>query len=84
MGASVAEVRRKLGVSEQTFHPWKRTFAGKGGAEWRQLRQVEAPNCKRKPLMADLTLDKRMLHEVFRISMPAAPLLSGETILRRA
>jgi transposase-like protein len=34
MGAPVAEACRKLGVIEQTFCRWKRTFAGKGGAEW--------------------------------------------------
>jgi len=33
LGTLVAEVCRKLGVSEQTFYRWKRRFAGMGVAE---------------------------------------------------
>jgi putative transposase len=66
MGAPVAEVCRKLGVSEQTFYRWKRKFAGMGIAELRRLRQLEEENRKLKQLVADLTLDKHMLQEVLR------------------
>jgi putative transposase len=65
-GTPVAEVCRKLGVSEQTFYQWKRKFAGMGVAELRRLRQLEEENRKLKPLVADLTLDKHMLQEVLR------------------
>jgi putative transposase len=37
-GASVAEISRKLGVTQQTFYRWKRKFAGMGVAELRRLR----------------------------------------------
>ena len=40
-GTAVAEVCRKLGISEQTFYRWKRKYAGIGVAELRRLRQVE-------------------------------------------
>jgi putative transposase len=30
LGTAVAEICRKLGVSEQTFYRWKRKFAGIG------------------------------------------------------
>jgi putative transposase len=63
---AVAEVCRKLGVSEQTFYRWKRKFAGMGIAELRRLRQLEEENRKLKQLVADLTLDKHMLQEVLR------------------
>ena len=63
-GASVSDVCRKLGVTEQTFYRWKRKFAGVGVAELRRLRQVEDENRKLKQLVADLTLDKHMLQEV--------------------
>jgi putative transposase len=66
MGPPVADVCRKLGVSEQTFYWWKRKFAGMGVAELRRLRQLEEENRKLKQLVADLTLDKHMLQEVFR------------------
>ena len=47
-GTSVAELTRKLGVSEQTFYRWKRKFAGLGVAKLRHLRQLEEENRKLK------------------------------------
>ena len=66
MGTPVADVCRRLGMSEQTCSRWKRTFAGMGAAELRQLRQLEEKNRKLKPLVADLMLDQHMLQEVLR------------------
>jgi len=43
-GTSVAEVIRKLGISEQTFYRWKMRFAGLGIAELRRLRISEEEN----------------------------------------
>jgi putative transposase len=63
-GTSVTELTRKLGISEQTFYRWKRKFAGLGVAELRRLRQLEEENKKLKQLVADLSLDKRMLQDV--------------------
>ncbi len=63
-GIAVAEIIRKLGVTEQTFYCWKRRFAGMGVAELRRLRQLEEENRKLKRLVADLSLDKQMLQEV--------------------
>jgi putative transposase len=64
-GTEVAEIIRKMGVSEQTFYRWKRRYAGMGVAELRRMR-VEDENRKLKQLVADLTLDKHMLQEVLR------------------
>jgi len=61
---TVAEVCRKLGVTEQTFYRWKRKFSGMGIAELRRLKQLEEENRKLKSLVADLSLDKHMLQEV--------------------
>jgi len=33
-GTSVAEIIRKLGISEHTFYRWKKRFAGLGIAEF--------------------------------------------------
>ena len=63
-GTTVAEVCRKLGVTEVTFYRWKKKFAGMGVAELRRLKQLEEENRKLKQLVADLTLDKYMLQEV--------------------
>jgi putative transposase len=63
-GTSVAEIIRKLGISEQTFYRWKKRFAGLGIAELRRLRTLEEENRKLKQLVADLSLDKKMLQNV--------------------
>ncbi len=65
-GASVSEVCRKMGISENTFYRWKRKYAGMGVAELRRLKQLEEENRRLKQLVADLTLDKVMLQDVLR------------------
>ena len=49
-GTSVSEIIRKLGITEQTFYPWKKRFAGLGIAELRRLRILEEENGKLKQL----------------------------------
>jgi putative transposase len=63
-GTPVAEIIRRLGVSEQTFYRWKKQFAGLGVAELRRLRTLEEENRKLKQLVADLSLDQKMLQDV--------------------
>jgi putative transposase len=63
-GVTVAEVCRKMGVSENTFYAWKKKFSGLGVSELRRLRQLEEENRKLKQLVADLSLDKAMLQDV--------------------
>jgi len=63
-GTSVAEIIRKLGISEQTLYLWKKRFAGIGIAELRRLRIIEEENRKLKQLVADLRLNKKMLQDV--------------------
>jgi putative transposase len=63
-GGRVAEICRKLGVSEQTFYAWRKKYAGMGVSELRRIRQLEEENRRLKQVVADLTLDKQMLQEV--------------------
>ena len=65
-GTAVAEICRKMGISEQTFYRGKKKFAGIGVAEVRRLRILEEENRKLKQLVADLSLDKQMLQDVLR------------------
>jgi putative transposase len=65
-GAAVAEICRKLGMSEPTFYRWKKQFAGMGMVEIRRLKQLEAEKAKLRRLVADLSLDKTMLQDVLR------------------
>ena len=63
-GTAVAEICRKMGVSEPTFYRWKKKFDGLGVAEVRRLRELEDENKRLKALVADLSLDKQILQDV--------------------
>jgi len=65
-GTPVAEVCRKMGITEQTFYRWKKKYLGMGVSEVRRLRILEEENRKLKQLVADLSLDKQMLQDVLR------------------
>jgi putative transposase len=65
-GVTVAEVCRKMGISEATFYNWKKKYGGLGVSELRKLRQLEEENRQLKQLVADLSLDKQMLQDVLR------------------
>ena len=65
-GASMGEVCRKLGISEQTYYRWKKRFGEMAPSEIKKMKQLEDENRRLKGLVADLTLDKQMLHEVLR------------------
>jgi putative transposase len=63
-GTPVEEVIRKMGISEATFYNWKKRYGGLGPSEVRRLKQLEEENRRLKQMVADLSLDKRMLQEV--------------------
>jgi len=65
-GVSVAEVCRKMGISDATFYNWKKKYGGLGVSELRKLRQLEEENRQLKQLVADLSPDKQMLQGVLR------------------
>ncbi len=65
-GASVGEVCRKAGISEQTFYRWKQKYGGMLPSEMKKYKQMEEENARLKRLVADLSLDKEMLQEVLR------------------
>jgi putative transposase len=63
-GVPVAEIVRKLGIHENTFYVWRRRFGGLGTPEIRELRQLREENTKLKQIVADLSLDRKMLQEL--------------------
>ena len=70
-GVKVAEVCRKMGISEATFYNWKKKYGGLGVTELRRLRQLEEENSKLKQIVADLSLDKQMLQDILKKSFEA-------------
>jgi putative transposase len=65
-GTPVAEVCRKMGVSQATFFRWKQRYGGLMPSEVRRLKQLEEENQRLRRLVSDLSLDKEMLQEVVR------------------
>jgi len=63
-GLGVEETCRKLGISQATFFRWKARYGDLGTPELRRLRQLEEENQRLKQLVADLSLDKKMLQDV--------------------
>ena len=65
-GTPVAEVCRKLGVTETTFYRWKKRFGNLGVPELRELRQLREENRRLKGVVADLTLNRSILQEALK------------------
>jgi putative transposase len=65
-GIKVDEVCRKLGISETTFHNWKKKYAGLGVGELKKLKELQDENQRLKQIVADLSLDKLMLQDVLK------------------
>ena len=64
VGVPVAELIRKVGISEQTYYRWKKQYTGLEVDQVRQLKQLQEENARLKRLVPDLTLDKVMLQDV--------------------
>ena len=64
VGVAVAELIRKVGISERTYYLWKKQYTGLEVDQVRQLKQLQEENVRLKRLVADLTLDKVMLQDV--------------------
>ena len=63
-GTPVAEVIRRMGISEQTFYRCKEVYGGLCVGEVWRVKQLEDENRKLKQLVADLSLDKHILQDV--------------------
>lgn len=61
---NASEVCRRENIAEQTFYNWKRKYAGMVVSDVARLKALEKENGQLKKIVADLTLDNRMLKEV--------------------
>lgn len=60
-GKDLAVVLQALEVSESTYSRWRNQYGGMKAAEAVRLKKLEEENKRLKELVADLTLDNRML-----------------------
>lgn len=63
-GASVAQVCKKLGCSDQTFFRWRRKYGALKEDEAHRLRALEQENARLKKLVAEQALDIDMLKDL--------------------
>lgn len=70
LGLPVADLIRQLGISEQTYYRWKKSYAGLESDQVRELRQVVEENARLKKLVAELSLDKAVLQDVLSKQFP--------------
>ncbi len=63
-GLSVADICRKIGISETTYHRWRQRCNADKIDETRRVKQLESEVARLKELVAELLLDKRMLQDV--------------------
>jgi putative transposase len=71
-GMPVAELIRRVGISEQTFYRWKKVYLELEADQVRQLKQLQDEDGRLKRLVADLTLDRAMLQDVLRKMVKAS------------
>ena len=63
-GVDLAEVLRRLEVSESSWNRWRAQYGGMKANEARRLRELEIENGRLKKLLAEAELDKAMLKEL--------------------
>jgi putative transposase len=63
-GASIADVSIKLGVSEATYHRWRRRYGGVEVQALKKLKALEKENARLKKIVADQAVDISILKEV--------------------
>ena len=63
-GETVAQVIRKLGVSDVTYYRWRKEYGGMQVDQAKRMKELEQENSRLKKIVADLSLDNAILKEV--------------------
>jgi putative transposase len=64
LGVKNIDICRKYGISEQTFYNWKNKYGNMNVSDARKLKVLEDENRKLKGLVADLSLDNKILKDL--------------------
>ena len=65
-GSTVANVSKKIGVTEQTYYRWRKEYGGMRVDQARRLKELEQENVRLKKVVADFALDNAILKEAAR------------------
>ncbi len=63
-GKTVSQACKQIGVSDQTYYRWRKSYGGMKVDQAKRLKELEAENARLKRAVADLTVDKLILKEV--------------------
>ncbi len=63
-GASIPQVARELGISEASYHRWKKQYGGMNPSETKRLKELEKENARLKKIVAEQAVDISILKEV--------------------
>ena len=62
-GKKSADIVREYNITEQTFYRWKSKYGGMDVSEAKRLKQLEEENRRLKEMVADLSLDNKILKD---------------------
>jgi transposase-like protein len=65
-GSTIAQVTKKIGVSDYTYYRWRKEYGGMTVDQAHRLKDLEVENSRLKKLVADLSLDVSILKEASR------------------
>lgn len=63
-GAAVADVVRKLGVSEQTYYRWKQQYGAGQADQQIRVKELERQNTRLKKIVAEQAMDIDALRDI--------------------
>jgi len=67
-GTPVAQVCKKLGISEQSYYRWRKEYGGLRTDQAKKLREVLKENARLKKVVGDLALDNDILREAASVN----------------
>ena len=62
-GQTIAQVCKKIGVTDQTYYRWRKEYGGIRTDQAKRLEDLEKENARLKRLLADAEFDKAILKE---------------------
>ena len=63
-GKTVAQVCKKIGVTEVTYYRWRREYDGATRVQVKRLKELEKENSLLKRLLADQVVENRVLKDI--------------------
>jgi len=63
-GAKVADICRRIGISDATFYNWRSKYGGLEVNEAKRLKELESENSQLKKLLAETLIEKEALKDV--------------------